>query len=172
MHRVGEQPVAPAHAEGPDGVLLHVVVDAVAAVLDVALEVAPLRREVVQCLAQQALRQHAVQVGQQQRLNVGQHRDAVLLAPAPEFSRVDAVAPGQRLDVVRLAYERDEARREPVRPALVLRQGLQRFNEGKRGLTAILTEAQQLRCRARGAATRSPRATWCRHRDRCWRCAR
>lgn len=55
MDRVGEEPVAAPDAERPDGIFLDVVVDAEAAVLDVALELAPLRREVVQRLPQQAL---------------------------------------------------------------------------------------------------------------------
>lgn len=82
-HRVGEQPVAPPDAEGPYRVLLCVAVDAVAPVVDVALELAPLRRQVMQRLPQQALGQHGMQVGQQQLFDVGQHGYAVVLPPAP-----------------------------------------------------------------------------------------
>ncbi len=124
-HRVGEQPVAPPDAEGPYRVLLCVAVDAVAPVVDVALELAPLRRQVMQRLPQQALGQHGMQVGQQQLFDVGQHGYAVVLPPAPELVRIHAVAPGLRFHFVQLADQRDEPRGQLTRPALILGQCLQ-----------------------------------------------
>jgi len=73
----------------------------------------------VQCLAEKALGQHGVEVGQQQRLDLAQHGHALALAPMTEFRRRDPVAAGLRLHFIQLADQRDEPRGQLVRAALL-----------------------------------------------------
>jgi hypothetical protein len=83
----------------------------------------------VQRLAQQAARQHAVQVLQRQGLDLLEHRRAEQPALLLQRLRVQLVAAGLGLDLVQRSDELDEARRQLIGPAPVLGQRLQRVME-------------------------------------------
>ncbi len=128
-HRVAEQPVLSADAERTDRVFAGVVIDRVVAVFHEARELGPLRGRVVQRLAEQAAGQHAVQVPQQQGLDLGEHLSAAVLTQLLQRVGIELIPARIGLEVVQLADEIDEASRQLVRAALVLRQRLQRLVE-------------------------------------------
>ncbi len=77
---IGEEPIASPDDKGSNRVLAEVVVDRPDAVLDIPDQLRPLRLQIMQCLAQQTSRRHAVPVRHQQMLNFRQDGAARCLA--------------------------------------------------------------------------------------------
>ena len=86
-------------------------VDWVGALFDEADELRPLRGQVVQSLAEQALGQHAVQVLLDQHLDLCQHLGAVVLAPLLQRRGIEPGLARIGLDAVK-PPEVDEATRQ------------------------------------------------------------
>jgi len=83
----------------------------------------------MQRLAQQTARQHRMNVGQLQGLDLLEHGHAVDLATLQQAERVYSLRIGQCLHAVELANQLDEPGRQLLRPPIRFEQRLQRVIE-------------------------------------------
>jgi len=109
-HCVAKQPVAAAHHEGANGIFAEIVIDGPSAMVDKANQFGPLRRQVMQGLAQQTAGRNPVQMLYQQAFDLGQNRSALFLALLSALFGAEFFRFG--FDGIQLAYRRNKLRRQ------------------------------------------------------------